>query len=131
MSVNKPTKKELLEIKKNKETLFRKKLFDDVENHFKAKYTDFRFVVKRTNLDERVRLTKFKKDTLPWINDLKNHNVSFRILIQKNNVPFVNVKIFSFLNKIYDIMNSENIEEDINNNELVKSYFPLVEIYML
>lgn len=131
MSLKKPTKKELLEIKKNKETLFRKNLFDDVQKHFKEKYIDFRFVVKRTNLDERVKLTKFKKETHPWINDLKNHDLSFRILIQKNNIPFINVKIFSFLNKIYDIMKSENIEEDINNSELVKSYFPLVEIYMV
>lgn len=125
------TKKELLELKKIKETSFRKKLFDDIKKHFKEKDPAFRFIVKQKNLQERIKITQFKKETHPWINDLKTHELSFRVLIQKNNVPFVNVKIFAFLNKVYDIMKSEKIQESPNNNELVKSYFPLIEMYLI
>lgn len=123
--------KKNLKLIKNNEKEFRKALFDDVENYFKEKFPDFRFIVKRTNLEERVRVTVFKKDNQPWTFDLRKHNLVFRIQQSKSNTPYINIKIFNFLKSLYYIINTQQIEEKIENNELVKSYFPLVDIYLI
>lgn len=125
------TKKELLEIKKINEKEFRQTLFDDVETYFKEKYPDFRFVVKRTNLDERVRVTVFKKDNQPWAFDLRKHPMVFRVMQNKTNTPYINIKILNFLKSLYYIINTQKIEEKIENNELIKSYFPIVDIHLI
>lgn len=123
-------KKNLALIKKN-EKEFRQALFNDVEVYFKERFPDFRFIVKRTNLEERVRLTIFKKDNNPWAFDLRKHQLVFRVQQNKSKTPYINIKIFNFLKSLYYIINTQQIEEKIENNKLVKSYFPLVDIYLI
>lgn len=107
---------------------FRTKLFDEIQIYFKENFPNVKLVVKQVNLDQRIRVSSLSD---PWLREFKKHNLCFRVLISKSNSPFINKTLYLFLKSIFAIMAEQQLEEDVKNLEVVKMYFPLINIMMI
>lgn len=104
---------------------FRMKVFDLVKEHFLEKDPSFKFVVKYSQLDKRVRLSSIKSHLTPF---LKKHSLCFRVLISKSRSPCIHLDVLNFILKLFNLLEELKIEERVDNLELVKSYLKLVDI---
>lgn len=104
---------------------FRMQVFDLVKEHFLEKDPSFKFVVKHSGLEKRIRLSSIKSDLTPF---LRKHSLCFRVLIGKSKSPFIQSDVLNFIQHLFKILKEQKIEEHINNLEIVKFYFKLVEI---
>jgi hypothetical protein len=104
---------------------FRMQVFDLVKEHFLEKDPSFKFIIKHSGLEKRIRLKSIKSDLTPF---LKKHSLCFRVLINKSKSPCIHSDVFTFIQTLFNILKEQNIEEHINNLEIVKSYLKLVEI---
>lgn len=113
--------------KKQEEINFINNVLDEVKIYFTQEKPEVRLVVKNTNLIERFFISSDASNPL-WMKILKKHDLSFRVLINKQRKPFVSIHVYNFIKTLFNLIGHNKLSNDI---ETVKKYFSVIEILII